>query len=85
MGEDPGFPTGPSVITVVLKRGRQEVQSQREMDEAVLLAVKMEEGATNHISSFSRSWKRLEHSPWSLWKDQPCHTCLVTTAAGDSH
>ena len=44
-----GHPDGPSVITRVLSggRGRQECQSQRKIERAVLLALKMEEEAAN--------------------------------------
>lgn len=43
------------------------------MKEAVLLAVKVEEGAESPGYGASRSWKRLEMIfCWDLTKDQPC-------------
>ena len=55
---------------------KKEGEGQRQRDEDVLLAVRMEGGATIQGGGTSRAWERQELVlPWSLWRDWPC-PCL---------
>ena len=52
---------------------REAGGSESEMEEAALMAVKTEEGATSQGCGTSRSWKRPEKIlPWTFRKDRPC-------------
>ena len=73
MGDYPGFPRGPNVITEVLLSERGREKSQR-LEDAVLLALKMEEwGMRQGKRAASRSWKRQGISSLGLLEGmQPC-------------
>ena len=54
-------------------RGRQEEQSQKEAEDALMLALKMEEGVTGQIQSFLEAVRgKGMDSSLKAWKNEPC-------------